>query len=118
MRGSIKPMRESQIQKKIIQIIEAAGGYVVKTMATNRNGVPDLLCCMPQFEGQLWAIEVKKPGGKLSPLQEYHIRKIREAGGVAFVAHSVEQFVQLAENRAIAELRQMCFGGNNGQNML
>jgi len=80
-------MKESQIQRKIIERLECQGCYVVKTIACNRAGVPDLLICK---EGKFIAIEVKTPTGRVSDLQKAHIKMIREAGGEAIVARSVK----------------------------
>lgn len=49
-----------------------------------KDGVPDILCC---FEGFFLAIEVKAPKGRPSKLQLYHLRKIDEAGGFAFLLY-------------------------------
>ena len=66
---------ESKIQSQIIKKFERAGWMVVKLIATNTNGIPDLMCLRA---GRVLFIEVKRPGGKLSELQEYRIRKLRE----------------------------------------
>lgn len=44
--------------------------------------------------GSLVAVEVKRPGERPSPHQEGFLEAIRQCGGIAFVAHSVED-VQL-----------------------
>jgi hypothetical protein len=41
--------------------------------------------------GRFLAIEVKRPGNKASPEQQQFIDTINEAGGLAFVARSVEE---------------------------
>lgn len=51
------------------------------------SGIPDIICC---YKGRFIGIEVKRPGGKLSRLQEAALRKIQAAGGMATVAFSVE----------------------------
>ena len=42
-----------------------------------------IVCCNGYFIG----IEVKASRGKPSPLQEYEIRKIGEAGGIGIIAY-------------------------------
>ena len=59
----------------------------MKTIATTKNGTPDLLFCM---KGKFGAIEVKKPGGKPDPLQLVQLRKIKEAGGFGCVADNLD----------------------------
>ena len=71
-------MTEQQIQKKRIKELEAEGYYVIKLMKTNKNGIPDLIAIPPNC-GVLFS-EVKKPGGKTSPLQEYRMQELRDHG--------------------------------------
>ncbi len=78
---------EAKIQTDIINWLTFQGAWVVKTIATTRNGTPDVLFCL---DGKFGAIEVKKPGGKPSKLQLVQLRKIREAGGLGCVADNVE----------------------------
>lgn len=68
-------MTEQQIQAKKIKELEAQGYYVIKLMKTNKNGIPDLLA-IPKNSDVLF-IEVKKPDGKLSKLQEYRINELK-----------------------------------------
>ena len=49
-------------------------------------GIPDIVACV---DGRFVAFEVKRPDGKTTPLQEATIQKIKEAGGLACVVHSV-----------------------------
>lgn len=85
-------MKEQAIQAKIIKYLEKQGCYVVKTMVTSRAGVPDLLVCSPT--GRFIGIEVKKPGGRLSKLQEVNLRKIQDRRGIAIVADSLEEVIR------------------------
>ena len=80
-------MRESVVQSKILALLKARGFWVIKVIAANKNGVPDIIACSPG--GRFLAIEVKGPKGRLAPLQEYQLSAIRTCGGVAGVARSV-----------------------------
>lgn len=68
---------ESVIQARIIKRMEARGYYVIKLLLTNKNGIPDLLCLK---DGKASFIEVKRPGEKPRPLQEYRHNELRELG--------------------------------------
>lgn len=46
------------------------------------NGDPDKLLCI---RGKFVAAELKARGGKLRPLQEYRLKQVRDAGGIALV---------------------------------
>ena len=82
-------MTEASIQKKVIDYLTAKGCFVVKVINANKDGVPDLLVCVPS--GLFCAIEMKKPGKTPDELQEFQIEQIRKAGGIAFFARSVEE---------------------------
>ena len=82
-------MKEQDIQRKIIKYLESVGAYVVKVVASNKSGTPDILAC---YRGIFLAVEVKRPETKtnVSELQEYNIKKIKEAGGIAIVSWDLD----------------------------
>jgi len=45
-------------------------------------------------EGFYAAIEVKRPGGKLTESQEDFLFSVKQAGGIAIVAHSVDDVIK------------------------
>ena len=51
-------------------------------------GIPDIIACM---DGRFYAFEVKRPGGRLSRLQDVTLKKIEAAGGVAVMVTSVDE---------------------------
>ena len=53
-----------------------------------RSGYPDIIACM---DGRFYAFEVKRPGGRLSRLQDVTLKKIEAAGGVAVMVTSVDE---------------------------
>ena len=71
-------MTEQQIQTKRIKELEAQGYYVIKLIRTNKNGIPDLIAIPPNSD--VLFSEVKKPGGKLSKLQEFRIKELNQIG--------------------------------------
>lgn len=68
---------ESKVQSRIIKRYEAQGWFVVKLMLTSKPGIPDLLCLK---DGKAVFIEVKRPGEKPRPLQDYRINELRRMG--------------------------------------
>lgn len=80
---------ETKIQKQIQGYIQSLGGYVFKIHGDifMRSGIPDIICCL---KGRFVGIEAKDIGNSPSELQLAHIRQIRKAGGIGFVAYSVE----------------------------
>ncbi|MFX4242627.1 VRR-NUC domain-containing protein [Aliarcobacter butzleri] len=87
-------MKESEIQKKIIQYLNTIGAYTIKTISTNRNGCPDVICCL---NGRFIALEVKTDKGIVSKLQEHNIKQIKNSGGIAEVVRSVDDVEKIVE---------------------
>lgn len=71
-------MTEQQIQTKRIKQLEAEGYYVLKLVKTNKNGIPDVLAIPPNSE--VIFSEIKTPKGKVSKLQEYRLKELKEYG--------------------------------------
>jgi len=85
--GCLRVKTESKIQKAILDWLHFIGAYTIKIVTANKAGVPDIVGV---YEGQFFAIEVKKLGGKARPLQLAQIRRIISAGGLAFEADSLD----------------------------
>ena len=71
-------MTEQQVQSKKIKELEAEGYYVLKLIKTNKNGIPDLLALHPT--NKVLFVEVKTKKGRVSKLQEYRIKELKEYG--------------------------------------
>lgn len=82
-------MTEQQIQSKLIKELEDKGYYVIKLMKTNKNGIPDLIAIPKNSDVEF--IEVKRPDGKLSKLQEYRIKELKKYGIKAIVYRGAEE---------------------------
>jgi Holliday junction resolvase len=80
-------MKESQIQKKIMDRLRKNGWLVVKLIQTNMNGIPDLMCIR---NGVTMFLEVKAENGSLSPLQEHLIGTLNKFGVHARVVNCLE----------------------------
>lgn len=85
--------KEKKLQKKIIQLLQSKGAYVIKSIVTHRAGVPDIIAC---YDGKFIAIEVKG-NSDVSPLQKFNIEKIKNAGGMAIVAYDISEVVDLID---------------------
>ena len=82
--------KEQDIQTKIKNYISSIGGLPVKFNNIGiyaKAGVSDILACI---KGKFVAIEVKKPGGKPSKLQEQFINAVNSIGGFAFWADNLQ----------------------------
>ena len=72
--------RESRFKITVLKRLkEIPELFVVKIQQATIRGTPDLLMC---YRGSFVAWELKTDEGVVSPLQEYTISKIREAGWI------------------------------------
>jgi len=55
-------------------------------------GLPDIICCV---NGLFVAFEVKRPGGRMTKLQEVTQHKICNSGGLAFKVESLNEVVRI-----------------------
>lgn len=96
-----KPILEQHIQKQILDYLRFRGIPCYKHqnagirkpdgsyIPTHTRGVSDIIGCIPKT-GRFLAIEVKRPGGKPTSEQKQFIDTINDAGGLAFVASSID----------------------------
>lgn len=85
-------MLESKIQKKIIDYLKKEWCEIIKITQSNKNGIPDILCLTGDW-GHLW-IEVKQEKWKLSKLQEYVIKGLREIWDIVIVPYWYDDFIE------------------------
>lgn len=79
---------EKDIQSKILKHLKTIGAYSIKTILTNRTGVPDIIFCL---DGRFIAFEIKDAKNRLTELQKYNLEQIKKAGGRAFEIRSLEE---------------------------
>jgi len=80
-------MRESEIEKEVCDYAEAQGFLVRKYNSPCVVGVPDRIVF---GYGQVFLIEFKAPNGKVSPMQQREIHKIRSHGCRVFIIDNIE----------------------------
>lgn len=76
-------MTEQQIQSKRIKELEADGYYVIKLIKTNKNGIPDIVAIPPNCHVIFSEVKTKK--GKVSSLQEYRLKELKDYGFITEV---------------------------------
>jgi Holliday junction resolvase len=85
-----KPPLERSIVKKTIEELRKRGGFWIKVHGSpfQMAGIPDIIGC---YRGRFIAFEVKRDAtGKPTALQDYTMKKIREAGGMASLIYTAE----------------------------
>lgn len=71
-------MRERNIEAYLRERVKALGGIAYKFVSPGHAGVADRIVLMPG--GVVWFVEVKAPGGRLSPLQKLFAARMEELG--------------------------------------
>lgn len=81
-------MKESAIQRQIVEWLRDHGFLVWKISDRFRSGIPDLYAAR---DGHSHWFEVKRPGEAPTPLQRYEMVQLQNHGVPACVVSSVEQ---------------------------
>lgn len=83
-------MQEKALQSKIIRWLKDSGAFVVKQHGGvyTEVGIPDLVCC---YKGRFIAFELKVKNNTTTKIQDFKIKKIKEAGGTATVIRSLDE---------------------------
>lgn len=71
-------IRESRIERRLVDAVKKAGGHAYKFTSPGQAGVPDRIVLLP--DGEVVFAEVKAPGGSVSPIQRVEISRIRRLG--------------------------------------
>ena len=69
-------LRESQLEKKFVGLVQNRGGLARKFVSPNQRGVPDRIVVWPG--GRVHFVELKTRNGKLSKLQISEQKKLME----------------------------------------
>lgn len=75
-----------------VGIKKSDGSYIPSQSA----GMSDIIGCL--WGGRFLAIEVKKKGGKVSPLQQAFLDEVNDNGGLGFVAYSLDEVIKKLDN--------------------
>ena len=83
-------MTELQLQKKVIRMMkrEFPDAFFYKAHDQFTAGIPDIVGCI---SGVFFGVELKRPGARPRKLQVYVMEQIRNAGGYALCADSLDQ---------------------------
>ena len=75
--------------------------FMPQNIGMGQSGVPDFICCLPEFYGKMLGIETKAPGkrGNTTALQKLQIAGIQLAKGWAIVIDDVRQLEEFIDAR-------------------
>lgn len=89
-------VREFEVERHLVRRVTDAGGRCEKFIPDVRAGMPDRIVLMPG--GVLVWVELKKPkGGRLSSLQEYKHKVLRDLGQRVEVVWTKEEADRLID---------------------
>lgn len=83
---------ESDVERRLTACVERAGGVCVKH---GQAGWPDRVVVLPG--GVLVWVELKRQGGRVAPLQELRLRRLRELGQRVELVWSAQEAEALVE---------------------
>lgn len=92
-----KPPLEKAIVKKTLAKLRSRGGFWFKIHGSPMQmaGLPDIIGC---YRGRFVCFEVKRDEhGRATPLQEYMMKKVRTAGGVAVLTYTAEMALAILD---------------------
>ncbi len=87
-------MLEKQIEQRFRRRVIESGGLSMKFVSPGFAGVPDRIVLAPG--GRVCFVELKRPGGKVRPLQARAFERMRAYGVKVFVVDSeaaIEEFI-------------------------
>lgn len=70
-------MLERDVEAYFRKAVAQAGGVAFKFVSPSHRGVSDRIVCL---QGQTWFVELKRPGGRLSPLQRVFAAEMERLG--------------------------------------
>ncbi len=85
-------MKESEIQKKIIDELKKNGWIPLKVIICNLNGWPDISAFK---DGKCLFLEVKIPGKKPRPLQKYRLKELSRNGFFTYCISSYKELPRI-----------------------
>jgi len=91
---------EAKVKAAIRKILDTTHAYYAMPVGSGygNSGVPDFLVC---HNGQFIGIEAKAGKGKTTALQDVHLQRIRDAGGIALVVNetNINELTELLNAR-------------------
>lgn len=94
-------MRERDIEKILVAEVKKLGGRAYKWVSPGNDGVPDRIVIFPNQ--QLIFVELKSETGRLSPLQEVQIQRLRDLGQRVAVVKGIDGLSQFFQDNGYEE---------------
>ena len=91
-------IRESAIERRLVQGVKARGGLCWKFVSPGTTGVPDRIVVTRR--GDVWFVELKADDGRLSDRQAMVLRQLRDRGAPCAVLTGrgdVDRFLEMID---------------------
>ena len=96
-------MKESQIERRLVEGVKRLGGMCLKFVSPGTLGVPDRIIITAK--GRVIFVELKTETGRLTKIQRYVIGEMQKRGADARVVKGIDEVKEL-----LAEIE----GGDEG----
>lgn len=81
-------MKESEIERVLVEEVKRLGGRAYKWTSPGNDGVPDRIVFLP--DARVIFVELKTDTGRLSPLQKIQIDRLKKLGQWVEVAKGIQ----------------------------
>jgi len=86
-------MKESQIERRLVEGVKRLGGMCLKFVSPGTLGVPDRIIITAK--GQVIFVELKTETGRLTKIQRYVIGEMQKRGADARVVKGIDEVKEL-----------------------
>lgn len=86
-------MKESQIERRLVEGVKRLGGMCLKFVSPGTLGVPDRIIITAK--GQVIFVELKAETGRLTKIQRYVIGEMQKRGADARVVKGIDEVKEL-----------------------
>lgn len=86
-------MKESQIERRLVEGVKRLGGMCLKFVSPGTLGVPDRIIITAK--GRVIFIELKTETGRLTKIQRYVIGEMQKRGADARVVKGIDEVKEL-----------------------
>ena len=87
---------EKEIEKDFVNFVKKKRGFCLKQNPRWYRGIPDRLIVMPG--GKCFFLELKRPGGRLSPLQRRRIKAILARNIPVYHTDQLQEAIEIYES--------------------
>ena len=86
-------MKESQIERRLVEGVKSLGGMCLKFVSPGTLGVPDRIIITAK--GRVIFVELKTETGRLTKIQRYVIGEMQKRGADARVVKGIDEVKEL-----------------------